>query len=87
MIVRSRGGWVVVSGLGADHPSTEALGERFPLRVQIQRYEIALSADQVLDALREREPLFAGDLEVATEVEYGALAHPVLGANRFHQAV
>ena len=87
VIVRRRGGFIVASRSGVDHPRAITLRERFPARVQIRGHQITLSADQVFDTLRQCRPLLTRNVEVASEIDQGTLAHAALGAHRLHHAV
>ena len=69
------------------YPGAEALSEHFPLHIESVGHEFALPANEMLDALRERGPLLARDLEVAPEIEHGTLVHALLDAHRLDQAM
>jgi hypothetical protein len=65
----------------------DLLGERLPLGVEIGTEEIALATEQLLEAQDQGWPLLLGDLEMPAEIEQGALAHTLPGADGFDQAM
>ena len=88
LIIGRRGALpLLATGPGSDQHRAIALGGVLPLPIQTHRQQRPLAADDLLDALSERRPLVAGDLEMAPQVQQRELTHAVIAAHRLHQAI
>ena len=75
------------TGPGVDQLCRITLRRLFPLGIEVRGHQIRLATDDLIDALHQRTPLRARDLEMPSQVQQRALAYLLALADRLHQPV
>ena len=73
-------------GVSGEQLGGDVLGVRFERRRAIGR-QLQLAAEDLLDAPAQRRPVALGGIEMASQIEQGALTHFVADAFGAHEAV